>query len=105
MDMVRFSYIVDAISKDNLVANANKVGSHLLWNLRQIRELDNTRGKGLMIAFDVDSPQKRDEVVSKLQNKMLVLKCGIKSIRLRPSLTFSKEDADLASNYIQEAVR
>jgi L-lysine 6-transaminase len=103
--MVRFSYIVDAISKENLVSNANKVGSHLLWNLRQIRGIDNTRGKGLMIAFDVDNLKKRDEIVSKLQNKMLVLKCGIKSIRLRPSLTFSKEDADLASSYIEEAVK
>ena len=105
VDMVRFSYIVDTISKENLLVNVDKVGSHLLWNLRQIHELDNVRGKGLMIAFDVDNSKKRDEVVSKLQNKMLVLKCGIKSIRLRPSLTFSKEDADLASDYIQEAVR
>jgi len=104
VDMVRFSYIVNAIKEENLVSNAKEVGEYLLWNLRQIKELENTRGKGLMIAFDLESSKKRDEMVSKLQSKMIVLKCGLRSIRLRPSLTFSKKDADVASNYIQEAV-
>ena len=105
VDMVRFSYIVDTISKENLLNNAHDVGSHLLWNLRRIRQIDNTRGRGLMIAFDLESPQERDEAVDKLQDRMIVLKCGLKSIRLRPALTFSKEDADLASDYIEEAVK
>ena len=105
VDMVRFSYIMKTISRENLVDNARDVGSHLLWNLRTISQIDNTRGRGLMIAFDLDSPQQRDEVATKLQDKMLVLKSGLKSIRLRPALTFSKEDADLASSYIEEAVR
>ena len=103
--MVRFSYIMEAIRKEHLVDNAQDVGSRLLWNLRSIDHIDNTRGRGLMLAFDLESPQQRDKVFTKLQDKMLVLKCGLKSIRLRPALTFSEEDADLASDYIQEAVR
>ena len=105
VDMVRFRYISEAIKEENLINNAHEVGSHLLWNLRKIEGIDNTRGRGLMIAFDLESPKRRDEVVSKLQERMMVLKCGLSSIRLRPSLTFSKEDADLVSNYIEEAIK
>ena len=35
---------------------------------------------------------------------MLVLTCGTKSIRLRPALTFSKEDADIACSFIDDAI-
>ena len=105
VDMVRFQYIVEAIKEYSLVENARDVGIHLLSNLIKIKQIQRVRGRGLMLAFDLESTERRDEVVSKLQDKMLVLKCGTKSIRLRPALTFSKEDADLASNYIEDAVR
>ena len=105
VDMVRFKYIVEAIKEYSLVENARDVGIHLLSNLIKIKQIQRVRGRGLMLAFDLESTERRDEVVSKLQDKMLVLKCGTKSIRLRPALTFSKEDADLASNYIEDAVR
>ena len=103
VDMVRFRYIVDAIQDDKLVDNVHRTGSHLLWRLRAIRGLDNVRGKGLMIAFDLPSPELRDRMMELLQENMIVLKCGSRSIRLRPCLTFSVEDADVACQYIQEA--
>ena len=104
VDMVRFKYIVDAIQNDKLVDNAHRVGSHLLWCLRTIRGLDNVRGRGLMIAFDLPSSELRDRMMELLQENMIVLKCGSRSIRLRPPLTFSEEDADVACRYIREAV-
>ena len=57
-----------------------------------------------MIAFDLPSRTLRDEMFNLLSKKMLVLKCGEKSIRLRPPLTFSLEDADTAVSYIYEAI-
>jgi len=104
VDMVRLGYIVDAIQKEGLVKNAEEVGRHLLWELRKLPTLDNVRGRGLMIAFDLDSPEQRDKMVGLLQENMLVLKCGENSIRLRPPLTFSVEDVDLATSYIREAI-
>jgi len=104
VDMVRFRYIIDAIQKEKLVDNAHHIGSHLLWCLRTIRELDNVRGRGLMIAFDLPSSELRDRMVELLQENMIVLKCGSRSIRLRPPLTFSAEEADAACRYIREAV-
>jgi L-lysine 6-transaminase len=104
VDMVRFRYIVDAIQKEKLVDNAHNIGAHLLWCLNTIRGLDNVRGKGLMIAFDLSSSELRDRMVELLQENMIVLKCGSRSIRLRPPLTFSDEDADTACRYIREAL-
>ena len=104
VDMVRFRYIVDAIQNNKLVDNAHHIGSHLLWCLRTIRELDNVRGRGLMIAFDLPTPELRDRMTELLQENMIVLKCGSHSIRLRPPLTFSEEDADTVCQYIREAL-
>ena len=38
-----------------------------------------------------------------LSKDMLALKCGEKSIRLRPHLTFDKNDAEAATYFIQKA--
>jgi len=57
-----------------------------------------------MIAFDLPSSELRDRMVELLQENMIVLKCGSRSIRLRPPLTFSAEEADAACRYIREAV-
>ena len=104
VDMVRFQYIVEAIKEHNLVENARDVGQHLTWELMQLPLIDNVRGRGLMIAFDLPDEQTRDTMMSLLQENMLALKCGIRSIRLRPPLTFSLEDADSARNFIYEAI-
>ncbi len=104
VDMVRSRHIIDTIQKDDLISNAEDVGRHLLWGLRKLPVIDNVRGRGLMIAFDLSEEYVRDLVISKLSKNMLALKSGKKSIRLRPPLTFSAEDADHAISFIREAV-
>ena len=104
VDMIRSRFIIDAIQKNNLINNAEDIGRHLLWELRKLPVIDNVRGRGLMIAFDLSEEYVRDLVISKLSKKMLVLKSGKRSIRLRPPLTFSIEDANHAISFIKEAV-
>ena len=104
VDMIRSRYIIDAIQKNNLINNAEDIGRHLLWELRKLPVIDNVRGRGLMIAFDLSEEYVRDLVISKLSKNMLVLKSGKRSIRLRPPLTFSIEDANHAISFIKEAV-
>ena len=103
VDMVRFCHIADAIEKDNLVENAKTVGEYLLERLVTVDGISNVRGRGLMIAFDLSSEPERDKIMELLSENMLVLKCGNKSVRLRPHLTLSKEDADFAHSYIEKA--
>ena len=103
VDMVRFCHIIDAIENDDLVSNAKDVGEYLLGKLATVGGISNTRGKGLMIAFDLPSEEMRDKMMGSLSENMIALKCGNKSIRLRPHLTFSKEDADAAYSFIDNA--
>jgi L-lysine 6-transaminase len=102
-DMVRSTEIIRIIKEDNLVQNASLVGQYFLEKLQGL-PLKNVRGKGLMIAFDLKDGDERDKFLSKLSDNMLALKCGNKSIRFRPHLTFSKEDVDQAVEFIQKAL-
>jgi len=104
VDMVRFTYIIDIIKKENLIENAAQVGGYFMNALSQLKGLKNVRGKGLMIAFDLATTTERDKLKSIIQEKMLVLTCGTKSIRLRPALTFSKEEADNACHILEHAL-
>lgn len=102
VDMVRFSYIWKAIRSEKLVENAAEVGEYF-FNRLESNGFMNVRGRGLMIAFDLQSKKERDEFHARLASKMLALKSGDRSIRLRPPLTFSRADADAALNFLQEA--
>ena len=104
VDMVRFRYIIDAVQKYDLIKNANDVGRHLIWCLRTIPRIDNVRGRGLMIAFDLPNSELRNRTMRLLQDNMMVLKSGAQSIRLRPPLTFSQKDAARACYLIKTAV-
>ncbi len=103
IDMIRATHIFQIIKEQNLVANAGEVGTYFLEQLRELG-LENARGRGLMLAFDLKSEQIRDEVMTRLSENMLALKCGSRSIRFRPHLTFSKEDVDTAISYIKKSI-
>lgn len=101
IDQVRFTIISQIIKEEKLVDNAREVGEYFLTELKSLG-LENARGRGLILAFDLENSEKRDNFHQKISDKMLVLKCGDKSIRLRPHLTFSKEDVDFAIKFIKE---
>lgn len=104
VDMMRFTTIANVIENENLVENARNLGEMLLDQLREIPGIQNVRGRGLMVAFDLETAAKRDEVLGKLKQEILILPCGEKSIRLRPHLTFKPEEIELAVGFIQKAI-
>jgi L-lysine 6-transaminase len=104
VDMKRCSLILDAIKDEALVENAREIGKYFRDELMSVGGCGNVRGRGLMLAFDLASEEARDKVFKKLSKNMLALKCGTKSIRFRPHLTFSKEDADKAIEFIKMAL-
>jgi L-lysine 6-transaminase len=101
-DMVRFSILKQIIINENLIESAQVVGDYFMDKLKGV--VENVRGRGLMIAFDLENQQRRDEVMKRIECSMLVLKSGVKSIRLRPHLDFKKTEADLAVDYIRLAL-
>lgn len=100
VDMVRAKVYIDIIKEDNLVENAKEVGEYFLTKLNELG-LDNVRGKGLIIAFDLATTEERDNFFGKLSESVLCLKCGPKSIRFRPHLTFDKEAVDVVVDAIK----
>ena len=87
--------VVEVMEKENLMANAAETGNYLMEGLKQIPELQNVRGRGLMIGFDV--PEHLKDLRKKLlwENKIFTGEAKGNVIRLLPSLALTKADADL----------
>ncbi|MEV7964555.1 L-lysine 6-transaminase [Sphaerisporangium sp. NPDC088356] len=97
VDMVRSRRMLEIIERDGLIARAGVLGETLLDGLRRLEEafpglVLNTRGRGLMCAFDVTSD--RDRLITSLRDDegVLVLPCGERSVRLRPALSVTPEE-------------
>jgi L-lysine 6-transaminase len=104
-DMVRSRRNLEVIESDGLIERAGVLGKILLDDLGAVPGLDNVRGRGLFVAFDLPSPQERDAAVARLhRDHVLILPGGERSIRLRPALTIGEDELDLAVAAISRAV-
>ncbi|NUN45274.1 L-lysine 6-transaminase [bacterium] len=109
-DMYRATWYLRIIESEKLVENADKVGAHLLGKLQDLtkdfKQVTNVRGAGLMIAFDLPTEQLRDAVHKKTPEfGLLVLKCGEKTIRLRPALNLTMAEADMGVERIAKSLK
>ena len=86
--------VLEVIEQDNLMANAEQTGNYLLSRLAEIEGLENVRGRGLMIGFDV--PEELKDLRKNLLNKHKVFTGEAKPnvIRLLPSLALTIEQAN-----------
>ena len=110
VDMVRSSKIMEIMEEDNLCDNAAKIGEYLQDQLADIASrnpiISNVRGKGLLTAFDFPDKNKRDTFIQQgLQNNIMYLGCGEKSIRFRPALIIEKEHIDLGLDMLEKISR
>ncbi|HXV91930.1 MAG TPA: L-lysine 6-transaminase, partial [Pseudonocardia sp.] len=104
-DMVRSRRSLEVVEAEGLIERAGVLGKGLLDGLGAIDGIDNVRGRGLFVAFDLPSPAARDAVLRRLHAEhVLVLGCGERSVRLRPALTISEDECDLAVAAIGRAV-
>ena len=111
-DMVRARRILEVIEAENLPARARTLGAELLARLHDLAgdhpgTIDNVRGRGLMCAFDLPSGDLRDAVVNRLRQHehVLVLGCGQRSVRFRPSLVVSAEELALACDAVDRVLQ
>ena len=86
------------IESERLVENAAERGAELLSLVSQLADrhssLSNPRGRGLMVAVTVETPELRDAVLVDLADTehVLMLGCGTSAIRFRPPLTVTAAD-------------
>ncbi len=87
--------VLEVIEKENLLENAIEVGNYLMEEIEKIDQLQNVRGKGLMIGFDVPAELKDLKKNLLLKHKIFTGEAKPNVIRLLPSLALSKSDADI----------
>ena len=97
--------VLEVIETENLMVNAQKVGEHLMNELKNMHELQNVRGRGLMIGFDV--PEELKDLKKNLLWKHHIFTGEAKPnvIRLLPSLALTIEDADLFLQAIKNEIK
>jgi len=96
--------VLEVIEKENLLKNAAEVGSYLLNEINKIPSLQNVRGKGLMIGFDVPSEMQELRVNLLKRHKIFTGYAKPNVIRLLPSLALNKKDADKFLNALKKEV-
>jgi L-lysine 6-transaminase len=111
VDMVRAKRYLEIIHEERLVENASLMGDYLLKELLKVGEkfpelLSNIRGRGLMVAFDLPTPEFRDKLKEKLYELgLIILGCGARSIRFRPPLNIEREPIDEGMEILEKALR
>lgn len=110
VDMVRCQRYVEIIEEDRLLDNATQVGRELLDGLRTLEErfpdkVTNARGRGMFLAFDLPDGEVRQETLRRmLDADVLGLPSGPASIRFRPPLTLTSQEAGEGLGRLEEAL-
>jgi len=98
IDMVRCTHILRIMEEERLVENARIQGELLLSEIEGLagefpEVVRNPRGRGLMCAFDAPDTATRNKLIIAFMNdKLLMVGCGEKSIRFRPHLVVTADE-------------
>jgi acetylornithine/N-succinyldiaminopimelate aminotransferase len=87
--------VLEIMEQDALMANATKIGNYILHELKGLPNINEIRGKGLMIGIDL--PEDKKEVKKNLLFKHHIFTGEAKPnvIRLLPALNITQKEADL----------
>jgi 4-aminobutyrate aminotransferase/(S)-3-amino-2-methylpropionate transaminase len=107
--------MIRVIKDHNLVEATASVGHTLFSALSALSRtphgaplIQNLRGqdRGTFIAFDAETPAKRDELVARLKMKGVNAGgCGERAVRLRPMLIFGEDHAAIFLSKLEEVLK
>ena len=86
--------VLEVMKEENLIQNAASIGNYLMQDLRNMPILQNVRGRGLMIGFDVPDSHKDLKKLLLSEKKIFTGEAKPNVIRLLPSLAITKAEAD-----------
>lgn len=86
--------VLEVMDKDNLMQNAEEIGSYLITELKKFEQIIEVRGRGLMIGIEL--PEELAHVKKELLFTYRIFTGEAKPnvIRLLPALNLTKENAD-----------
>lgn len=97
--------VLEVIENENLINNAIETGNYLMEECKQLPQVKEIRGKGLMIGIEFNFPIKelREKLV--YEHHIFVGNSNnANTIRLLPSLTVTKVEVDLVMNAINKSL-
>jgi acetylornithine aminotransferase len=96
--------VLEVIEKENLIEQARQRGMYLLNRLRKIDGLENVRGRGLMIGFEVPEELKDLRKNLLVNQNIFTGESKPNVIRLLPSLAITKKQVDEFLEALQEEI-
>lgn len=85
--------VMEVMEKENLIQNAEAVGYYLMQELKQIGNIKEVRGKGLMIGMEFEQPVKEIRHRLLFEEHVFTGVSGTNVIRLLPPLSLSLDEA------------
>ena len=106
---VRCKQILSVIQEEGLLSKIAEEGRYIMDRLGKLAAdhegVTNARGVGALAAFDLPDGEKREAVIhGARQEGLLVFGCGASSVRLRPALDLSHEDATRGMDILHKVV-
>ncbi len=99
---------IKIIKRRKLLKNIKRMGDYLIKRLNEIstgEKIENVRGLGLMIAFDLSSKEMRNNlIVECMKNGLVLLGCGERTIRVIPPYIISEKEADEGIDIIEKSI-
>ena len=97
--------VLEIMADENLIANADRMGTYLTTELRKLPTLKDIRGRGLMIGIDL--PDELTDVRNNLLFKHHIFTGEAKpnTIRLLPSLALTQKQADIFLNALKQELQ
>ena len=96
--------VLEVMEQEKLIDNAAETGKYLMEQLKKIPHLQNIRGKGLMIGFDLPDSLKELRKNLLFNQHIFTGEAKPNTIRLLPSLALRKKDADEFLEAIEEEI-
>jgi acetylornithine aminotransferase/acetylornithine/N-succinyldiaminopimelate aminotransferase len=99
--------VIDTIEKENLLAHATEVGNYFLSQLRALAQrhsaIIDVRGKGLMIAAEVNSADLAKLAVAEMLKRRIVINCTSDTVlRFLPPYILHRNHVDTAIRALDE---
>ncbi|MBI5481235.1 MAG: L-lysine 6-transaminase [Deltaproteobacteria bacterium] len=110
-DFVRLAQILEIMFEEDTLTNVIKTGERLMAGMLELQKefpalVTNARGRGLMCAFDLPSPDLRDQArVAVFEAGAIMLGCGQNALRFRPALNITLKEVDAAIDLVRKGLR
>lgn len=97
--------VLEVIDREQLIANAELVGNYLIEQLGHFPVIQQVRGRGLMIGFDLPEPFNGLRMDLLEKHNIFTGEAKPRTIRLLPSLALTKDQADYFLEVLEEELK